>query len=607
MYLIPSDSVFQYNTMGIDENQNLNNEGGVQIRNNDEETYVNNGGERIRYKNEPGMEMIEVSSNKSLRHKSLDSEKTEYENINNKLYDAMNKNYTNSIGSSIPLPPNTENMVFMGKEAQEELKIFQQQQQQQHISNYNQKEKLVELGLMSTNDHSYPNKSSKGTTYVNYDYSNNKSTDRQFSSMDYNKSNDKYAEHQNSFNGLDLNSENFHNSKTFDKIEKKFINNLNNLRTTSPNDSIANKTKEESEMNESNFFANIPGLQIQQYYNQLNLSMEDSNTTNNDWTNSQSKLNSPTNDNENKFDKIIPSGIFTTNKTSWDTDEESFSSNDSSFRNTKNTKNNTLPNGGINTGLYPKSKLGTEYMVIDDDSYSMEQIEGNSRREGGKVRENHKSIDNDDKSYSRYKSGGTTTDNDYSKYQSGFTEDSKYKSVLSTEDDLSKYQSGVTIEDPKFRSGLTIDIPKYSSGITIGNQEDRYRSGVTLDSNGKAISNNMNFAMSPIMKNGHESTALSPIMKTGHDSTALISPINGPSISLISPIMKNGPNSNLFSPILKNSGNKSSVMLPAKNADRMLKTSSNLRVMSSGTEDLFSDMSKLSGFAEVQTDNEIRN
>jgi len=604
MYLIPSDSVFQYNTMGIDENQNMNNEE-VQVRNNDEETYVNNGGERIRYKNEPGMEMIEVSSNKSLRHKSLDSEKTEYENINNKLYDAMNKNYTNSIGSAIPLPPNTENMVFMGKEAQEELKIFQQQQQQQHINNYNQKEQLVELGLMSTNDHPYHNKSSKGskgTTYVNYDYSNNKSTDRQFNPMDYNKSNDKYDEYQSSFNGLDLNSENFHNSKTFDKIEKKFINNLNTLRTTSPNDSVANKTREESEMNESNFFANIPGLQIQQYYNQLNLSMEDSNTTDNDWTNNQSKINSPTNDNENQLNKIIPSGIFTTNKTSWDTDEESFSSNDSSFRDTKNSKINARPTGTINTAQLPKSKLGTEYMVIDDDSYSIEQIKGNSRN----GRENQKSIDNDDddgyshyksggtetEDYSHYKSGGTTTDNDYSKYQSGFIEDSKYKSVASTEDDLSKYQSGVTIEEPKFRGGLTIDIPKYSSGITIENQEDRYRSGVTLDSNGNALSNNMNFAMSPIMK-------------TGHDSTTLISPINGPSISLISPIMKNGPNSSLFSPVIKNSGNKSSLMLPAKNADRMLKTSSNLRVMSNVTEELFSDMSKLSGFAEVPTDNEL--
>jgi len=479
MYLIHSDSVFQYNTMGmgvgmedVKKIKPINDD--MSYKNNDE-TLVNS--EKTKIRNDFGFEP-------EINQKSLDSERTEFEN-NNRIYEAMTNNKlnfsdsmfkgTSSTTSSIPLPPNSENMVFMGKEAQEELMIFQQKNNLNVNSDEETrsvKEQLEELEQMASNNYVYgskspkpykspkspksvkspkPTKSPSNNVVVDYDCTNG--------SVDIN---DQIQELKNcSFNGLDLNSENFHNSKTFDKIEKKFLSNLNSLRnTTNLNNSTviesnAESKVEDSKNKEANFFANIPGLQIQEYYNQLNFSMEESN--NNGWNNKDSIAKNE--GEEKKFDKIIPSGIFTTNKTSWD-DEDSFFSNESSVRNTKKTEDfsTSINSSALNKEI--KSKLGTESMMIEGENYNSES--------------------DDDEGYSKYKSGYTedsryksgVTDDRYSKYTS-YTEDSRYKSGV-TDDRYSKYTSYT--EDSRYKSGVTDD--RYSK-YTSYTEDSRYKSGVT--------------------------------------------------------------------------------------------------------------------------------
>ncbi|OUM63965.1 hypothetical protein PIROE2DRAFT_60986 [Piromyces sp. E2] len=500
MYLIHSDSVFKYNTMGMEDGKKINPVNDDMTFKNNDETLVNNL-EKQKLRNEYGYEP-------DMNQKSLDSERTEFENTNNRIYEAMTNNKinfndsifkgTSSSGSSIPLPPNSENMVFMGKEAQEELMNYQQKNNinvSPEDDTRSVKEQLEELEQMASNNYAmYGNKSPKpfkspkspksprsvkspkptkspsnanSNVVIDYDCTNG--------SVDIN---DQIQELKNcSFNGLDLNSENFHNSMTFDKIEKKFLNNLSSLRNTNNNSTVtpAESNVEDSKNKEENFFANIPGLQIQEYYNQLNFSMEESNNTG--WNNKESEDKNKEND--KKFDKIIPSGIFTTNKTSWDDEDsnDSFFSNDTSIRNTKKTEDfsTSINSSALNKEIM--SKLGTESMMLEGQKYNSISTD-NKYKSGYTEDSRYKSGVTDDRyskytSYtedSRYKSG--VTDDRYSKYTS-YTEDSRYKSGV-TDDRYSKYTSYT--EDSRYKSGVTDD--RYSK-YTSYTEDSRYKSGVT--------------------------------------------------------------------------------------------------------------------------------
>jgi len=649
MYIIHSDSVFQYNTMGMDDKkQQIKQINDDSLRNNDE-TFVNNN-EKLKIKNEFGdLEVI----NKSVSQKSLDSEKTEYENPNNKVYEAMSNIHipyndsmyknTNSTGSSIPLPPNTENMVFMGREAQEELKLFQQNNNfnnnNYNYNNYNNnnnnftnnnynvpddarsvKEQLEELEQMASNNYaSYGNKSPKPFKSPKSPKSpkpnkspkspSNKSTpnlvDENNKSADIN---DQVLELKySSFNGLDLNSENFHNSKTFDKIEKKFLNHLDSLRTTTITDNATTENKDttvdDSKNNEAKFFANIPGLQIQEYYNQLNLSMDDSNNSN--WT-----KNKEGEEDQKKFDKIIPSGIFTTNKTSWDTDEDSFFSNESSFRNTKNQrKTNDYNTSSINTTSLSKeikSKLGTDSMMMEGEKYrSMASTDYDSSRYKSGVTED-----------SRYRSG-LTSEGDYSRYTEDDSRyrDSRYKSGLTSESGYSRYTSGVTDDsryrDSRYKSGLTSegDYSRYTSGVTDDSRyrDSRYKSGYTEDTQ---YTNERN---RPSTFGNFNSTysSYTNVVITGPDSsdentTDTLSKDYSAGYSSGGYTLSNA--NTLSSGFTLNSSVKTisngSSLAPRTNSTRTTKTSSNLNqvsTISGGTDSLFSDLSKLSSLNSMDS------
>jgi hypothetical protein len=659
-YLIRSDTTFQYNTIGMEDMKQvkqINEDGSLK---NIDETFVNRNRVEVNYEYD--------NMNKSISQKSLDSEKTEieanraYENMGNARMgynDSIYKGNSSSGSSSIPLPPNSDNMVFMGREAQEELKLFQQKNNLSFSEEENKsvKEQLEELEQMASSNYNTSRKSPRTLSKSPRSFKSPKSpsqlsnkNDLNMSNINGNKSadiNDQILELKfTSFNGLDLNMDNFNNSRTFDNIEKKFINNLNSLRkntTTADNnpgddsvDTVEGDTTTATNNNNNNdkdkdsktfTFANIPGLQIQEYYNQINLSESESKTSSSDWGVSKSMGN---NDEEKKFDKIIPSGIFTTNKTSWDTTEdESFFSNESSFRNTTNTNtrsefNNTTSTMNSSTlNKMIKSKLGTESMLREGVNYDSQSSDSSG----------------DDGYNSRYTSGVTED----SRYRSGITEDSRYRSGVTATDDgygYSKYSSGVT--DDKYKSGFTTDdggYSRYKSGLTAATDEgySKYSSidqskfkslsidpsaleSINFDRNSKF---NSDFSGFPnVVVTDTDGKKLSTDTKKT-DSTRYTSSTNNTAdtitkdYTLSTDYSSTGytlSNANTLSSgftldsSVKTNSNGSSLAPPKTNSSRTTKSSSNLNIVSTlssfsnpNTDSLFSDYSKFSSLDSMAT------
>jgi len=652
-YMMPSDNVFQYNAMGMDDGMKqmkmINEDGSLR---NMDDTFVN------RNKNEYNFEYDNM--NKSISQKSLDSEKTEieanraYENMNSvriPYNDSLYKMNSSSGSSSIPLPPNSDNMVFMGREAQEELMLFQQKNNLSFNDEETKsvKEQLQELEQMANNNYNTARKSPKNPTKSPRSFKSpssfkspkSPSSSQNANRNDYNMNNinnssksidinDQILELKYcSFNGLDLNADNFHNSQTFDKIEKRFLNNLNSLRpdekddkdnnlkanesvdTVEDDDNDNNKTKESKMFT----FSNIPGLQIQQYYNQLNFSVDETKTTTSGWGGPAKE--------EKKFDKIIPSGIFTTNKTSWDTteDESFFSEELSKSRDTRNDYTNTTSMNTSSLNKEIKSKLGTDSMMIT-----------------GK----------------NYKSDESSDDDGYSKYKSGVTDDSRYKSGVSTDDGYSRYKSGVT-EDSRYRSGVSTDddyskynnseyTDKYKSGYTTDDGYSRYKSGLTADDDGygyskysedqsklKTISvdasalDSMNTGFPDLIVTGPDDKKLSTDTKKT-DSTRYTSTTADTADTITKDYtlsttgysstggytLSNATLSSGFtiSSSIKTNSNGSSLAPPKTNSSRTTKTSSNLNIVSTlsssgfsapNTDSLFSDFSKYSSLNSMET------
>jgi hypothetical protein len=337
---------------GIEDNKTLKSVSDDISYKNVDDTFVYN-----RNKNEYNYE----TDTRSISQKSLDSEKTEigpnrmYENMGSarlNYNDSIYKINNSSSGSSIPQPPNSDNMVFMGKEAQEELILFQQNNNLSFNDEETKsvKEQLEELEQIASSNYNTARKSPRNQSPRNLSKSprsfkspkSPKSPSQNYN--DYNNYNNKTKNDINtlstsidindqilklkfcSFNGLDLNADNFHKSESFDydKLETKFIDNKQDKTMDTMESEKESESKSESEDSnknkESKLFslANIPGLQIQEYYNQLHLSMDESKDTNSGWGISNNK-NEEEENGGNDFNKMIPSDIFTNNKTSWDT------------------------------------------------------------------------------------------------------------------------------------------------------------------------------------------------------------------------------------------------------------------------------------------------
>lgn len=606
-YLIHSDSVFQYNTMGMDEGMKqqmkaFNEDGSVK---NVDDTFVN------RNKNDINFEYDNL--NKSISQKSLDSEKTEieanrvYENMGNlrmPYNDSLYKMNSSSGSSSIPLPPNSDNMVFMGKEAQEELMLFQQKNNLSFNDEETKsvKEQLEELEQMATNNYNTARKSPKNASKSPRSFKSPssfkspkspKSPSQNFTNKnDYNGNNinntsksldinDKILELKFcSFNGLDINVDNFHNSQTFDKDNNNKADENTNIGESNNNDTKAKESKMFT-------FSNIPGLQIQEYYKQLNFSVDESKNSTSGW-------GGPKKEEEKKFDKIIPSGIFTTNKTSWDTTEdESFFSDESlsKVRSTRDEFTNTTSMNTSSLNKEIKSKLGTESMMIEGENYKSDES-------------------SDDDGYnSRYKSGVSE-------------DDSRYRSGVSTDDGYSKYKSGYTTDDgySRYKSGLTVDdgygYSKYSS---ITEDQSKLK---TLSINSSAMES-LNTGFPNLIVTGPEDKKLSTDTKktdsTRYTSTTadtadtitkdytLSTGYSSTGYTLSNATLSSG--FTLESSVKTNS-NGSSLAPPKTNSSRTTKTSSNLNIVSNisssgfsgpNTDSLFSDFSKYSSLNSMET------